>query len=58
MSNIRFAPNFYHLFLELSIRERFAAAAKIGIDAVEWHFPYEISKQELKCLLDEYGQYI
>ena len=55
MLNIRFAPNFYHLFLELSIRERFAAAAKIGIDAVEWHFPYEISKQELKSLLDEYG---
>lgn len=52
---IRFAPNFYHLFLELPIRDRFAAAAKIGITAVEWHFPYELPKEELKSLLDTYG---
>ncbi len=52
---IRFAPNFYHMFLELPVRERFAAAAKIGCTAVEWHFPYELPKQELKQLLDDNG---
>jgi hydroxypyruvate isomerase len=51
----RFAPNLYHLFLELPVRERFAAAAKLGFDAVEWHFPYELSKSELKSLLDDNG---
>ncbi len=52
---IRFAPNLYHLFLELPIRERFAAIAKIGCTAVEWHFPYELPKDELKSILDEHG---
>ncbi|MBT3808575.1 MAG: TIM barrel protein, partial [Rhodospirillaceae bacterium] len=52
---ISFAPNFYHLFLELPIRERFAAAAKIGCTAIEWHFPYELPKDELKALLDDHG---
>jgi hydroxypyruvate isomerase len=52
---IRFAPNLYHLFLELPIRERFAAAAKIGCTAVEWHFPYELARDELKALLRDHG---
>ena len=52
---IRFAPNFYHMFLELPARERFAAAAKIGCTAIEWHFPYELPKDELKQLLDDNG---
>jgi hydroxypyruvate isomerase len=51
----RFAPNFYHLFLELPVRERFAAAARAGFDAVEWHLPYELSKHELKSLCDDNG---
>ena len=51
----RFAPNLYHLFVELPARKRFAAAAKAGFDAVEWHFPYELSKDELKSLLDDNG---
>jgi hydroxypyruvate isomerase len=51
----RFAPNFHHQFLELPVRERFPAAAKLGFDAVEWHFPYELSKSELKSLLDDNG---
>ena len=38
-----FAPNLYHQFLQLSAR-RFAAAAKLVFDAVEWHFPYELPK--------------
>jgi len=52
---IRFAPNLYHLFLELPLRARFAAAAKIGCTAVEYHFPYEIPKAELKRLLGDLG---
>lgn len=51
----RFAPNFHHQFLELPARERFAAAAKLGFDAVEWHFPYELPKSELKSLLHDNG---
>jgi hydroxypyruvate isomerase len=51
----RFAPNFHHQFLELPPRERFAAAARLGFDAVEWHFPYELPKAELKSLLDDKG---
>ncbi len=52
---IRFAPNFHHMFLELPIRDRFAAAAKIGCTAIEWHFPYELPKEEVKALLDVNG---
>ena len=52
---IRFAPNFYHLFLELPLRDRFAAAAKIGCTAIEYHFPYELPKDELRSLLDGHG---
>jgi hydroxypyruvate isomerase len=51
----RFAPNLYHLFLELPIRERFAAARDAGFDAVEWHFPYELEKNELNQLLRDNG---
>ena len=50
-----FAPNLYHQFLQLAAREGFAAAAKLGFDAVEWHFPYELPKTELKSLLDGNG---
>lgn len=48
----RFAPNFYHQYLELPVRERFAAARKSGFDALEWHFPYEIPAAEMKALLE------
>jgi hydroxypyruvate isomerase len=47
----RFAPNLYHQFLELPVRERFEAVARLGFDAVEWHFPYELPKEELRDLL-------
>jgi hydroxypyruvate isomerase len=47
----RFAPNLYHLFLELPARERFGEVKRLGFDAVEWHFPYEIPKLELRDLL-------
>lgn len=52
---IRLAPNFHHQFTELPARERFAAAAALGFDAVEWHFPYEIPKQEMRDLLRDNG---
>ncbi len=53
---IRLAPNFHHQFTELPIRQRFAAAAALGFDAVEWHFPYELPKEELRSLLRDNGQ--
>jgi hydroxypyruvate isomerase len=51
----RFAPNLYHLFLELDIRDRFAAVKSLGFDAVEWHFPYELPAHELRNLLNDNG---
>jgi hydroxypyruvate isomerase len=51
----RFAPNLYHLFLELPACERFAEVKRLGFDAVEWHFPYEIPKLELRDLLQSNG---
>jgi len=51
----KFAPNLYHQFLELPPRERFSAVAALGFDAVEWHFPYEIPKEELRNLLLDNG---
>lgn len=50
---LKLAPNLYHLFKELPIQKRFAAAASLGFDAVEWHFPYELPKETLKSLLDD-----
>lgn len=51
----RFAPNFYHHYLELPVRERFGAARASGFDAIEWHFPYELAAEELRILLDDNG---
>lgn len=51
----RFAPNLYHLFLELPIEERFAAVREAGFDAIEWHFPYELDKHTLHRHLQDNG---
>ena len=51
----RFCPNLYHQFTELDIRDRFLAAAKLGFDAVEWHFPHQMPKEELRTLLRDNG---
>lgn len=51
----RFAPNLYHLFLELPAVERFAAVRAAGFDAVEWHFPYELDRHVLAGLLRDNG---
>lgn len=37
----RFAANLSFLFAELPFLDRFAAAARAGFDAVEFHFPYD-----------------
>lgn len=55
MAKIRFSPNFHHLFNELPPHERCAAARKCGCDEVEWHFPYALTKEELKQQLDDNG---
>ena len=51
----RLCPNLYHLFTELDIRDRFRAAAELGFDAGEWHFPHQLPKEDLKQLLDANG---
>jgi hydroxypyruvate isomerase len=51
----RFAPNLYHQFLELPTRRRFAAVREAGFDAIEWHFPYELPRDELRTLLRDNG---
>ena len=52
---IRFAPNFYHMFLEIPIQQRFVAAAKIGITSIEWHFPYELHIGRLTSAVQLYN---
>ncbi len=47
----KFAANLSMLFTELPFLERFEAAAQEGFRAVEYLFPYEYSKNELKDLL-------
>jgi 2-dehydrotetronate isomerase len=51
----RLCPNLYHQFTEIDIRERFVAAAELGFEGVEWHFPHQLPKQELKRVLDDNG---
>jgi len=51
----RFAPNFHHLFKELPAEQRFASARACGFEAVEWHMPYDLSKQRLRQLLSDNG---
>jgi len=55
MAKICFSPNFHHLFTELPPHERCAAAARCGCTEVEWHFPYALTKEELKQQLDDNG---
>jgi len=52
---VQLAPNLHHQFLEIPAAERFAAVSKMGFDAVEWRFPYELSKKELKARGDDAG---
>jgi hydroxypyruvate isomerase len=51
----KFAPNLRWLFTELPLRERFAAAAKAGFDAIEFSPHDEIPSAELARLLADNG---
>lgn len=51
----RLSANLSLLFPDLPFRERFAAAAAAGFDAVECQFPYELPAAELARLLRVYG---
>lgn len=52
---LRLAANLSTLFPGLPWPERFAAAAAAGFRAVEIQFPYELSPERLRELLDEHG---
>jgi hydroxypyruvate isomerase len=47
----KLAANLNMLFTEVPLRQRFAAAAASGFDAVELHYPYELAPAELSELL-------
>lgn len=47
------AANLTMLFKEVPFKERFAKAHAAGFEAVEMLWPYEVSKEELKSLLEE-----
>jgi hydroxypyruvate isomerase len=51
----KFAANLTMLFNEVPFMERFALAAKAGFEAVEFLFPYEFDKDELRAALDKHG---
>lgn len=51
----RFAANLSMLFTEVPFMERFALARGAGFDGVEYLFPYEWPKQELKQALEANG---
>ncbi len=51
----RFAANLSMLFTEVPFMERFAQARAAGFSGVEYLFPYEWPKQELKQALEENG---
>lgn len=49
----RFAANLSTLFKEVDFLDRFHEAASCGFKAVEFLFPYDYKKEELKKILDE-----
>ncbi len=51
----KFAANLTMLFNELPFLDRFQAAKKAGFDAVEYLFPYDFDKHDLRARLDRYG---
>ncbi|MDO9361049.1 MAG: hydroxypyruvate isomerase [Polaromonas sp.] len=51
----KFAANLTMLFTELPFMDRFAAARAAGFAAVEYLFPYDYSKEELKAALKMHG---
>jgi len=51
----RFAANLTMLFAELPFLDRFAAAKAAGFSAVEYLFPYDFEKAELRDRLQRHG---
>jgi hydroxypyruvate isomerase len=51
----RFAANLTMLFSELPFLDRFAAAKAAGFSGVEYLFPYDFDKADLREQLDEHG---
>ncbi|MBU3930982.1 MAG: TIM barrel protein [Proteobacteria bacterium] len=51
----RFAANLTFLFTEIPFMERFAAARRAGLKAVEFMFPYDFNQEEIKAQLRETG---
>jgi hydroxypyruvate isomerase len=51
----KFAANLTMLFAEMPFVNRFAAAKAAGFSGVEYLFPYEFGKAELREQLDEHG---
>jgi len=50
---LKFSANLGFLWRELDLISAIRAASKVGFDAVEFHWPYEISPIDLKMVLDE-----
>jgi hydroxypyruvate isomerase len=51
----RFAANLTMLFAEMPFLDRFAAAKAAGFSGVEYLFPYDYDKADLREQLDEHG---
>jgi len=51
----RFNANLSMMFNEVPFLDRFAAAAKVGFKAVEFLFPYDFPKEQVKAALDSSG---
>lgn len=51
---LKFTANISMLFTEVDLVDRFEMAKKAGFDAVEMQFPYSLSAQKIRALLDEY----
>lgn len=51
----RFSANLGFLWPELEFTDRIAAAAKVGFEAVECHFPYDTPASEVVASLDACG---
>ena len=49
----KFTANISLLFTEVDLIDRFAMAKKAGFNAVEIQFPYSLSAEKIKMLLDE-----
>jgi hydroxypyruvate isomerase len=51
----RFAANLSFLWADLPFLDRFAAAARAGFTAVEYHFPYEFAAADIKDRLQSHA---